>query len=134
MVLVDPATEFSNELMGDTLKGQQQTTVGIFQMFGLAARLGIVRFLDPREMAPYAPFILGSYSSTGSKSAASATVLYLPSQTPDLLHQGRGVAPTGLGLWIDIERRVLFNRLGEQSCGRFDLALPGQLHAPTHQQ
>ena len=57
MVLVDPATEFDNALMDESLGNQQRATVGIFQAFGLAARLGLVRFLDPREMAPYAPFI-----------------------------------------------------------------------------
>lgn len=57
MVLIDPATEFDNELLGDELMRQQQRAVGTFQTFGLAARLGLVRFLDPREMAPYAPFI-----------------------------------------------------------------------------
>jgi pimeloyl-ACP methyl ester carboxylesterase len=57
MVLIDPATEFDNELMDETVRKQQRSTVGIFQTAGLAARLGIVRLLDPREMAPYAPFI-----------------------------------------------------------------------------
>ncbi len=57
MVLIDPATEFDNELMDEALRKQQQSVVGIFQAFGLAARLGIIRLLDPREMAPYAPFI-----------------------------------------------------------------------------
>ena len=57
MVLIDPATEFDNELMDESLKKQQQSAVGMFQAFELAARLGLVRLLDPREMAPYAPFI-----------------------------------------------------------------------------
>ena len=57
LVLVDPTTEFDNELMDDELMRQQRSAVGIYQGFGLAARLGLVRFLDPREMAPYAPFI-----------------------------------------------------------------------------
>lgn len=57
MVLIDPATEFDNELLGEELLRQQRSAVGMFQSFGTAARLGIVRFLDPREMAPYAPFI-----------------------------------------------------------------------------
>lgn len=57
MVLLDPTTEFDNELMDEELMGQQRSTIGIYQMFGLAARLGVVRFLNPREMAPYAPFI-----------------------------------------------------------------------------
>lgn len=57
MVLIDPATEFDNELMDQALKQQQQSTVGIFQALGLAARVGLIRLLDPREMAPYAPFI-----------------------------------------------------------------------------
>lgn len=57
LILVDPTTEFDNELMDENLMRQQRATVGIYQTFGLAARLGLVRFLDPREMAPYAPFI-----------------------------------------------------------------------------
>jgi pimeloyl-ACP methyl ester carboxylesterase len=57
MVLIDPATEFDNELMDETLRQQQQATIGLFQAFGFAARLGIIRLLDPREMAPYAPFL-----------------------------------------------------------------------------
>ncbi len=57
MVLIDPATEFDNELMDEALRQQQQSTVDIFQVLGLAARIGLIRLLDPREMAPYAPFI-----------------------------------------------------------------------------
>lgn len=57
MVLIDPATEFDSEFMDETLKNQQQATVSIFQTFGLAARVGLVRLLNPREIAPYAPFI-----------------------------------------------------------------------------
>ena len=57
MVLVDPTTEFDNEMMDDNLMRQQQSLVGIYQFFGLGARLGLVRFLEPEEMAPYAPFI-----------------------------------------------------------------------------
>ena len=57
LVLVDPTTEFDNEMMSEKLMGQQRATVGVYQAFGLAARLGLVRFLDPREIAPYAPFI-----------------------------------------------------------------------------
>ena len=57
MVLVDPATEFDNELMDEELMRQQRSAVGIFQALGLAARMGLVRLLDPHEMAPYAPFI-----------------------------------------------------------------------------
>lgn len=57
MVLVDPATEFDNELMDEVLSQQQRATVGVFQTFRMLAQLGVVRWLDPREMAPYAPFI-----------------------------------------------------------------------------
>jgi pimeloyl-ACP methyl ester carboxylesterase len=57
LVLVDPATEFDNELMDETLRQQQQATVRLFQAFGIATRVGLIRLLDPREMAPYAPFL-----------------------------------------------------------------------------
>jgi pimeloyl-ACP methyl ester carboxylesterase len=57
MVLIDPATEFDNEVMDEMLRQQQQSAVGMFQGLGFAARLGLIRLLDPREMAPYAPFI-----------------------------------------------------------------------------
>ncbi|MFK7802306.1 MAG: alpha/beta fold hydrolase [Anaerolineae bacterium] len=57
MLLVDPATEFDNEISGPELLQQQQSAVGIFQFFGLMARMGVVRLLDPEEMAPSAPFI-----------------------------------------------------------------------------
>jgi pimeloyl-ACP methyl ester carboxylesterase len=57
MVLIDPATEFDNEFMDEALRQQQQAAVGLFQVFGVAARVGLIRLLDPREMAPYAPFL-----------------------------------------------------------------------------
>jgi len=57
LVLVDPTTEFDNELMDETLMRQQRSAIGAYQLFGLAARVGLVRFLNPKEMAPYAPFI-----------------------------------------------------------------------------
>lgn len=57
MVLVDPATEYDNEIMSAELLQQQRSAVGIFQGFTLAARLGLVRLLGAQSMAGYAPFI-----------------------------------------------------------------------------
>lgn len=57
MVLIDPATEFDNEILGPDLLQQQRSAVGLFQGFGLLARLGVVRLLDPANMAGSAPFI-----------------------------------------------------------------------------
>ena len=57
MVLVDPATEFDNAILSEELMQQQRATLGIFQGFALAARLGLVRLLDPASMAGSAPFI-----------------------------------------------------------------------------
>ena len=57
MVLVDPTTEFDNDLMDETLRAQQQSTIGVFQFFGLLAQVGAVRIMDPMSMAPSAPFI-----------------------------------------------------------------------------
>ena len=57
LVLIDPATEFDNDLIDEALRKQQQATVGMFQALGIAANVGLIRLLDPREMAPHAPFI-----------------------------------------------------------------------------
>lgn len=57
LVLIDPATEYDNEILSEDLKRQQRSAVGMFQGFGLAARLGLVRLVNPKEIAPYAPFI-----------------------------------------------------------------------------
>ncbi len=60
LVLVDPATEFDNELLGEAMVRQQQSAVGLFQGFGLLARLGILRLLGTENMAGSAPFIAPS--------------------------------------------------------------------------
>ena len=57
LVLVDPTTEFDNELMGEDLDQLARSSIGAYQMLGLAARVGLVRFWNPQEMAPFAPFI-----------------------------------------------------------------------------
>lgn len=57
MVLIDPATEFDNEIMSAELMQQQRSAVGLFQGFTLFARLGLVRWLGAQSMAGYAPFI-----------------------------------------------------------------------------
>ncbi len=60
LVLVDPATEFDNELLGEALVQQQKSAAGLFQGFGLLARLGILRLLGTENMAGSAPFIATS--------------------------------------------------------------------------
>lgn len=57
LVLIDPATEFDNELLGAEGMRQQRAAAGMFGAFEAASRIGLVRALDPREIAPYAPFI-----------------------------------------------------------------------------
>jgi pimeloyl-ACP methyl ester carboxylesterase len=57
LVLVDPATEFDNELLGPELVRQQQSALGIFNGFSLLARLGVLRLIGPENMAGSAPFI-----------------------------------------------------------------------------
>ena len=56
MVLVDPAIEYDVQLYDENIKKQQQAAIGMFQGFTLLARAGIVRFMGPENMAPYAPF------------------------------------------------------------------------------
>lgn len=57
LVLVDPATEFDNDLLGPELVRQQQSTLAIFHGFGLFARLGVLRLIGLENMAGSAPFI-----------------------------------------------------------------------------
>ena len=56
MVLVDPAIEYDAQLYDENIKKQQQAAIGMFQGFTLLARAGIVRWMGPENMAPYAPF------------------------------------------------------------------------------
>lgn len=57
LVLIDPATEFDNEMMSAELLQQQRSAVGIFKGFGLLARLGVLRLIGTENMAERAPFI-----------------------------------------------------------------------------
>ncbi|MBX2997441.1 MAG: alpha/beta hydrolase [Caldilineaceae bacterium] len=57
LILVDPATEYDNEILGAEMLQQQRGAVGLFKSFGLLARLGLIRLLGPEGMAGYAPFI-----------------------------------------------------------------------------
>lgn len=57
LVLIDPATEYDNEVMGEEMVQQQQSAVGLFQGFGLLARLGVLRLVGTENMAGSAPFI-----------------------------------------------------------------------------
>lgn len=57
LVLIDPATEWDNELMGAEIVQQQRSAVGLFQGFGLLARLGVLRLVGTESMAGSAPFI-----------------------------------------------------------------------------
>ncbi len=57
MVLVDPATEFDNELMSSELGQQQETAVGLFKGFQFMAQIGLLRLIGPENMAGSAPFI-----------------------------------------------------------------------------
>lgn len=57
MVLIDPATEFDNEIMSAELMQQQQAAVGMFKGIGFMANLGLLRLMGPQNMAGSAPFI-----------------------------------------------------------------------------
>lgn len=57
LLLVDPAAEFDNEILSPEFLQQQRSAAGIFSGFGIAARLGLVRLLNPASMAGSAPFI-----------------------------------------------------------------------------
>lgn len=57
LVLIDPATEFDNEIMSADLMRQQQSAVGMFNGFGFAAKIGLLRLLGTENMADSAPFI-----------------------------------------------------------------------------
>jgi len=57
MVLIDPATEFDNEIMSPELMQQQQTAVGMFKGFAFLAKTGLLRLMGPQNMAGKAPFI-----------------------------------------------------------------------------
>ncbi|MCP5098449.1 MAG: alpha/beta hydrolase [Chloroflexi bacterium] len=57
MVLIDPATEFDNEIMSAELMRQQQSAIGMFKGFGFMANVGLLRMIGTQNMAGYAPFI-----------------------------------------------------------------------------
>ena len=57
MVLIDPATEFDNEIMSPELRQQQQTAVGMFNGFAFMAKTGLLRLMGTENMAGSAPFI-----------------------------------------------------------------------------
>jgi pimeloyl-ACP methyl ester carboxylesterase len=57
MVLIDPATEFDNEIMSAELMQQQQAAIGMFKGFGFMAKVGLLRLIGTENMAGSAPFI-----------------------------------------------------------------------------
>lgn len=57
LVLIDPATEFDNEIMSADLMKQQQAAVGMFNGFGFMAKVGLLRLIGTQNMAGSAPFI-----------------------------------------------------------------------------
>ncbi|MCP4164394.1 MAG: alpha/beta hydrolase [Chloroflexi bacterium] len=57
MVLIDPATEFDNEIMGAALRQQQQAATGMFKGGGFMAKIGLLRLIGTQNMAESAPFI-----------------------------------------------------------------------------
>ncbi len=57
MVLIDPATEFDNEIMSAELMKQQQSAVGMFKGFQFMAKIGLLRLIGTHNMADSAPFI-----------------------------------------------------------------------------
>ncbi len=57
MVLIDPATEFDNEIMSAELMQQQQAAAGMFKGFEFMAKIGLLRLIGTQNMAGSAPFI-----------------------------------------------------------------------------
>ncbi len=57
MVLIDPATEFDNEIMSAELMQQQKAAVNMFSGFEFMARVGLLRGIGTANMADSAPFI-----------------------------------------------------------------------------
>jgi pimeloyl-ACP methyl ester carboxylesterase len=57
LILIDPATEFDNEIMSVELKQQQQMAATLFKGFGFMARFGLLRLIGTQNMAESAPFI-----------------------------------------------------------------------------
>lgn len=57
MVLIDPATEFDNEIMSAELMQQQQATVGMFKGFTFMSKIGLLQLIGTKNMAGSAPFI-----------------------------------------------------------------------------
>lgn len=57
MVLIDPATEFDNEIMSAELMQQQQAAKGMFKGFEFMAKIGLLRLMGTQNMADSAPFI-----------------------------------------------------------------------------
>ncbi|HSH05752.1 MAG TPA: alpha/beta hydrolase [Anaerolineae bacterium] len=57
LILVDPATEIDNDILPPEIQSQQASLIHIYNFFGFLSRLGIIRALDPKEMAPSAVFI-----------------------------------------------------------------------------
>lgn len=60
LILIDPATEFDNEIMSPELMQQQNAAVGMFNGFGLAAKFGLLHLIGTENMADSAPFIAGN--------------------------------------------------------------------------
>jgi pimeloyl-ACP methyl ester carboxylesterase len=57
LVLIDPATEFDNQIMSTDLMKQQQAAAGMFKGFQMVAQFGVLRVMGTQNMAGYAPFI-----------------------------------------------------------------------------
>lgn len=57
LVLLDPSVEGDRELQSDDIRNAQQSLLGTYSAFEMASTVGLVRFIEPAEIAPYAPFI-----------------------------------------------------------------------------
>jgi pimeloyl-ACP methyl ester carboxylesterase len=145
LILLDPAHENDMSLYEGDLANQQQSLVGVYGFFGGLARFGIVRFLNPAEMAPYAPFIAQGKSEEyyaavsapqwwqtsqqefitmidGTSAAQVIAAGDLPDELP-LVVIGAGLQPEGTPETIGLERRSSLESLASQSSmGQFILA------------
>ena len=57
LVLLDPSVEGDRDLQSDDIRNAQQSLLGTYSAFEMASTVGLVRFIEPAEIAPYAPFI-----------------------------------------------------------------------------
>ena len=88
LILLDPALETDSDLYSDELLQQQQSLAGMYNLFGLLSEVGLVRLLNPEEMAPYAPFISQGETERYYAEVAKPTWWYVSQQEFSMMLNG----------------------------------------------